>query len=366
MIRTIPKKLTELGRIRIGWQEPNKNGKGKHPAKLNIFRLTSANKPLLHYAARLYGGDVTPWDDAPTPGKFELFTTANAIDVLIPTASAVSVSYEVWSGGGCQKRCNGCLITAHADISRMGQPCECPDDEQARTEAAKTGAACARILRLNVLLPDLPGMGVWRLESKGYYATSELMGTLEMLQGAGLDGTIIEAVLRLEERMDKKAGATRRYVVPVLWPKYTPRQILAGGRYAMIEAPAEEQKTLQEHISDLYGDRAPRQGSASADPIAAPAAHEPGQGSLKTKIDAIMEENGMSPAQQGVAWERWHAKYPDLTPAVLTIIYEGLEERVHNLYAQEIDAAMVREDMEQDREPGDEAEEEELLRWPPK
>ena len=107
MIRTLPKKLTELGRIRIGDQEPSANGRSKHPHKLDAFRLTCSNKPLLHFAANLYGGEVRAWEDAPTDGQWELYTTCNALDVLIPTMSAVSVQYEMWSAGGCKLRCTG-------------------------------------------------------------------------------------------------------------------------------------------------------------------------------------------------------------------------------------------------------------------
>jgi hypothetical protein len=98
-------------------------------------------------------------------------------------------------------------------------------------------------------------------------------------------------------------------------------------------------KSVEEHASDLWGADAPRAPAAKA------------RNALMHKIDAIMVEQGLSPAQQGAAWEKWHAKYPDLSPAALTMIYEGLTERLHTLYAQEVDAAMVAEDT-LDREPG--------------
>lgn len=330
--RELPKKLSELGRIRIGWQEPNKSGKGRHPAKLSQFRLTSSNAPLLHFAARLYGGEVHPWDDGPAPGIFELFTQANSIDVLIPTASAVSISYEIWSGGGCQRRCTGETVLLCEDATRISTPCMCPLDELVRTEQAKQGLACARILRLSVLLPDLPGMGVWRLESKGYYATAELLGTLEMLGGAGMDHRIIEAVLRLEARSDKREGKPRHYMVPVLWPKYTPRQLLAGGAHALL-APAESQpswesqKTLQAHIDDLYGDRGadisaskPRETKAMVAPV--------GESLLAKSITAMMESVGMDDEGIAQTWKRWEVKYGDFSPGVLTMIHDSLKGRL--------------------------------------
>lgn len=292
MLRTIPKKLTELGRIRIGDREPNSSGRGTHPHKLDTFRLTSSNAALLHFAAGAYGGDVRPWtgDGAPKdehgrPTHTELYTTVNTLDVLIPTLTAVSLSFEQWSAGGCQRRCTGTFIT-HCPLQPglEGSECTCPAEEQARAELAKTGKACARILRLNVLLPDLPGMGVWRLETKGYYATAELMGTLEMLQMAGHEQTIIEASLRLEGRTVKRLGrgegtGTLKFVVPVLWPKYTPRQLLSSGAQRgallmtpdtprLLDAPQEQAKSLEAHIADLYGPQEPanfaREGVAKA------------------------------------------------------------------------------------------------------
>lgn len=260
-MNTLPKRLTELGRIRLGDRVPTSNGKTR-PHKLDAFRLTSPNKPLLHYAAGLYGGEVAPWDGegAPTdengrPTQFELYTEVNSLDVLIPTLMAVSVQYEIWKGGLCTRRCNGTTIQWDADetSTEERQPCRCDANH----------AVCARVLRLNVLLPDLPGLGVWRLDTKGYYATAELLGTCEQLQYAGATHAMIEAVLRLEQRTIKRltpeAGGrskpqTFKFAVPVLWPKYTPRQLLQGASN-MLLTPADQSKALVSHIADLTGDQ---------------------------------------------------------------------------------------------------------------
>jgi hypothetical protein len=242
--RALPKKLSELGRIRIGAREENKSGHGTHPIKLEHFRLTSANKPLLHCAAAAYGGEVVPWAGEGAPdGQFELRSTANALDVLVPTSSAISISYEQWRAGGCVRRCTGDFISqSPLDESLIGQACRCPSDDHARAAAAKTGAACARILRLNVILPDLPGLGLWRLETTGYYATAELLGSLEMLQMG--QHQLVEATLRLEWRQVKRyangKSTTLQFAVPVLWPKFTPRQLLASvdPRLLLMQTPA--------------------------------------------------------------------------------------------------------------------------------
>jgi hypothetical protein len=344
MIRTLPKKLSELGRIRIGDREPNSSGKGTHPHKLDVFRLTSSNGSLLQYAASSYGGEVHPWegDGAPRdehsrPTHFELYTTVNAIDVLIPTFSAVSLSYEQWRAGGCEKRCTGEFIT-HCPLQEalVGTACTCPADDQARAEQAKTGHACARILRLNVLLPDLPGIGVWRLETKGFYGTAELMGTLDMLQMAGQEHNIIEAVLRLEQRTIKKLGTgpgsgTMKFAVPVLWPKYTARQILAGAANVLLAAPlAAEPKALAQNITDLYGGA------------------EEGH-TLKDRINALLAEQGLSSQQRESYWAQMAQRYPDLTePCTLNLLYEHALAAAQRKRAQTIMPATTTRDNAQE------------------
>lgn len=314
MIRTLPRKLVELGRIRIGDQEPTAKG-GKRPHKLDQFRLTSGNKPLLHCAAQLYGGEVRAWEDAPNGDQWELYTGANSLDVLIPTASAVTVQYETWSRGGCTLRCTGEWITKSAKPEQEGLACVCPQDEQQRTEMAKDGKACARILRLNVLLPDLPGMGCWRLETKGYYATAELLGTLDMLQGTGMGHTIIEAVLRLEQRSVKRDGGTRRFNTPVLWPKYTPRQLLAGSSLALLEAPAPTTKALApgEALASLTAelfDRTPPDARASA---------------VGQQIDALLAALA---TDADAYWTKVRGTYPDLTPGALARVRDHLQAKL--------------------------------------
>lgn len=271
MPRHIPRKLTELGRIRLGDRQANSSGKGDHPHKLDKFRLTSSNKPLLEYAARHpdIGGAVSLWGDAPGEGKqWQLYTGTDALDVVIPTFSAVSLSYERWSTAGCEQRCTGEFIThCGRKETLIGTECVCPADDMERARLAQEGKACARILRLNVILPDLPGTGFWRLDTKGFYATAELLGTLGLLKEAGAEHVMIEAVLRLEQRTTKKVGAnggTLHFAVPVLWPKYTFRQIAAAkeAQQGLLMEPQSEPSPLvlvesaAKAADDLYGDGA--------------------------------------------------------------------------------------------------------------
>jgi hypothetical protein len=323
--RLIPHRLTELGRLRLGDRQANSNGRGWHPHKLTAFRLTSSNRSLLQYAAAQYGGAVEPWDDdwAPKdehgrPTQWELYTTATAMDILVPTFSAISLSYERWSASGCQQRCTGTLITAcPLNEALVGTPCTCPADDAERTKLATTGKACARILRLNVLLPDLPGIGSWRLETKGFYATSTLMGSLDLLQMAGQEHQIIEAVLLLEQRTVKRPGTgegtgTLQFVVPVIWPKTTPRALLAKAEHVLFSplSASASPPALREAITDLYG------GTAAEPP-------------LVQRINTLLRDQGQDADAIAAYWGRMTAKYPDIhEPTTLSMLYEKLEAAV--------------------------------------
>src|SRR5688572_2796212 len=105
-IITLQRRARELGRIRIGQVVKGSNGKTR-PEKLDRFRLTAASKPLLEGVARLYGGSVAAWTPANGgPSQWEVVTTSTRLPVLVPP-QPVSQFYELWSGGGCQRRCDG-------------------------------------------------------------------------------------------------------------------------------------------------------------------------------------------------------------------------------------------------------------------
>lgn len=207
-ILTLQRRLREAGRIRIGQQVKTSNGKTR-PAKLDTFRLTSADSSAIEAAAQLYGGTPQQWKDAPIGEQWEVFTTTNAIPVVIPPATtAFTQFYETWSGGGCTRRCDGEreLLT--------DSPCLCATEDE---------GTCKPTTRLSVMLQDLPGLGVWRIETHGYYAATELAGTVEVCIAAATRGQLLPAILRLEQRQVKRAGEqVRKFAVPVIDVQVTP------------------------------------------------------------------------------------------------------------------------------------------------
>ncbi|WP_019548430.1 hypothetical protein [Streptomyces sulphureus] len=209
-ILDLQQRTRELGRIRIGVTAPTQSG-SKRPAKLDRFRFTSASKPLLEKVAALYGGTVADWTPANGgPAAYEVITEARRVPILVPP-QPVSQYYELWSGGGCQRRCDG-VTELLAD-----RACPCGPDPERRE--------CKPTTRLNVVLRDVPGVGVWRLESHGYYAAVELPGVAELLAKAG---GYVEAYLGLEERTAKRDGQTRRWMVPTIDIDIAPSALMAG------------------------------------------------------------------------------------------------------------------------------------------
>jgi hypothetical protein len=207
----LQKRARELGRIRIGQKGP----KGQ-PQKLDRFRLTSYSRPLMEKVAALYGGEVQDWTPQGGAPAFEVITDAKRIPILVPP-QPVTQWLETWTAGGCIHRCDG------ETEMISGEPC----DLGPAHEAAKPTT------RLKVVLRDVEGVGVFRLESHGWNAAAELPESALFLAAVG---GYVEGWLALEERVSKNEGQTRRFIVPVIDIDVTPAQLLAGqGR---VQAPA--------------------------------------------------------------------------------------------------------------------------------
>lgn len=207
----------ELGRIRMG----RKTGEKGRPEKLDKFRFTSASKDLIDSIAALYGGQAAAWNNDGA-AQFEVYTQANRVPILLPP-QPISQWYELWSGGGCQRRCDG-VTNVLGD-----KPCECPSDPLDRAELAAKGRACKPTTRLNVMLRDVPGIGVWRLESHGFHSAVELPMVAEFLAQATEAGTYLPAELALAARSSKRPGVGKRdWLVPIIEVGATLRQIMSG------------------------------------------------------------------------------------------------------------------------------------------
>lgn len=214
-IRDLQTQLRELGRIRAGEKVATASGKTR-PAKLSTWRLTSPSKRLLDAAAEKYGGTVAPWEDEKVQGQqFQLTTDADTLDVIIPPGVSATQFYETWSADGCTRRCDG--------VTEMisGEACKCSPDPEER--------ACKPTTRVRFLLGGIPEVGVWLLQSHGYYAAVEMGAILKLCELATTANRVIPAQLRLEQRTVKKPGkAPNHFAVPVIDIGVSPDQVLTA------------------------------------------------------------------------------------------------------------------------------------------
>lgn len=246
----IQRRGQQIGRIRIGQQVQTKNGKMR-PARLDTFRFTTQSRVAADAIAELYGGTVTDWNN-----EYEVITGESAIGVTVPPRDqVVSQWYEMWSKGGCTRRCDSQI----EQIS--GRPCLCPHaedptdlvevekaaKERARLAAMNPPQACKPITRISLMLPDLPGLGVFRLDTHSYYAAMEIGDAAALMQAARDQGVFLPATLRIDHRQRIAGGQTKKFPVPVLEVMATFREIATGqleaaGTAAQLPPPATQQR----------------------------------------------------------------------------------------------------------------------------
>lgn len=215
-IINLQKRARELGRIRLG----QKGDRGQ-PQKLDRFRLTSASEPLLQKVAELYGGEVKPWTPDGGSPQFEVLTDSRRLPIMVPP-QPVTQWHEAWRKSGCVHRCTG-EINVLTD-----EPCD-PEDPL-HQEALKKPTT-----RLNVVLRDVEGIGVWRVETHGWHAAIELPDVAQFLAQAG---GYVNGWLSLEQRTSIDSSGdrvqTHHFVVPIIEIDVTPAQLMAGhGRVAL-------------------------------------------------------------------------------------------------------------------------------------
>lgn len=215
----IETRAPEAGRIRLGMKS------GKAMKSLDKFRFTSPFKDCIEVLASMYGGEPRPWSDpkASPSSQWEVLTDASEIQVFLPP-SPVSTWYELYSGSGLQRRCDGavCQIPQQTGPNiwePVDNPCVC---------SAKGAMECSPHTRLKVLIPDVPFRGVWRLETKGWNALKELPGMADLITQLNNSGSMVRVALGIEKRTQMRPSGKRNFVTPTLTMLDSPNQILSG------------------------------------------------------------------------------------------------------------------------------------------
>lgn len=229
-MKDLQARAAKVGVIRTGVSVV-KNGK-QRPEKLTRFLLTTESRHVAEAITGVYGGKVDPYH--PMGGAqrgWQVLIGIDEIPVAVPPGqSVVSQWWEMWTGGGLQRRCDGETASVWGEgKGEQRGPCRCPADLMDRAAAAgqKTPAACRPTTRVSLVLPDVPGTGTFMVQSHGLYAAQELGGVAELMARASAAGVMLPALLRLEQRdgVRRPGETTNKFAVPVLQLQHSIREL---------------------------------------------------------------------------------------------------------------------------------------------
>ena len=244
--------------MRLGYTTEAKNGKTR-PVASATWIITSHSQDHVDAAAALWGGTVEHWQPMGNGAQqWRVISQAHTIDAILPPGEPLMQAYELWSKGGCQRRCDG--VTEQF----TGAPCICMAHFGDQWYEQPKGTVCDTKSRLKVILPDMPGMGAWRVETGSFYAADEMAGMIDVIRGTVGDQALIPIRLRIEPRTRIAGGQTKQFVVPVLELRGVTAGELLGGTFAGIASveSAKQQKAIgtgngdMQKIAELYLERA--------------------------------------------------------------------------------------------------------------
>lgn len=239
-ILTLQRQVRELGRLRAGLTVPTSNGRAR-PTSSRSWILTATNRDYLDAAATLWGGQVEEWQPQGNgPKAWRVITETPTIDAILPPGDPLSQHLEMWSRGGCQRRCDG------EREMLSDSPCVCRAQFGDDFHEQEKGTVCDIHTRLNVFLPDLPDIGVWRAESKGFWAANHVAGYVDMIKGTVGPQVMVPVRLRIEPRTKVKDGKTSQFIEIVVELRGATSfgQILAGDMPTIAVAGAPDRAAI--------------------------------------------------------------------------------------------------------------------------
>ncbi|MFH9206504.1 hypothetical protein ACH4J6_16290 [Streptomyces albidoflavus] len=227
---TLKAQGAELGRIRTGYSVPG-NGKRPRPVRSETFVLSSHSREYIARAAELYGGEPEAW--TPQGQKIEqhrVITTARELRAILPPGDPLSQANELWTGGGCARRCDG--ITE--ELTR--RPCLCLAEHGEAWHEQPAGTVCKPTSRINVMLADMPDFGVWRLETHSYYAADAMAGGIDAVLAATDGKSPMPLRVWIEQRQVKRRGETKNFPVVMVVPAIPSLRHALSGPLSMAAA----------------------------------------------------------------------------------------------------------------------------------
>lgn len=231
-ILTIQRQARELGRLRSGYTDSS--GKRPRPVRSDTWIVTSPAEHYVQAAAVEWGGTVEKWQPLGAGAQqFRVITEAVAVDAIMPPGDPLSQSYEQWNRGGCARRCDG-----ETELL-SDQPCLCRAQHGDDWWQQPKDAVCQATTRLNVILPQMPDVGVWRMETHSHWAANEIAAHVDLIRSATRGEHAVPIRLRIEQRQRVADGKTKKFpVVAVELRGVTAGQVLAGTILGSLSGPA--------------------------------------------------------------------------------------------------------------------------------
>jgi hypothetical protein len=219
-ILTLQRQARELGRLRTGYT----TGEKSRPVRSDTWILTSHSEHYMRAAAEEFGGTCREVAaDRQRRRRSGASSPTRPIDAIMPPGDPLSQTNELWSGGGCQRRCDG--VTEQLSDS----PCLCLAQHGEQWHEQPKGKVCAATTRLNVILPDMPDVGIYRVETHSFYAANEIAATVDLIRNATGGHAAVPIRLRIEQRQRVANGQTKKFPVVVVELRgATAGQILGG------------------------------------------------------------------------------------------------------------------------------------------
>ncbi|MFD0078188.1 hypothetical protein ACFVIY_37805 [Streptomyces sp. NPDC127166] len=224
-ILTMQRQAAQLGRIRTGYSRPSSKPGGRRvPVRSETFVLSSHSREYIERAAELYGGEPEAW--TPQNSKIEqhrVITETSELRSILPPGDPLSQANELWTGGGCARRCDG--VTEQ--LTR--KPCLCLAEHGEGWHEQPAGTVCKPTSRIAVMLADMPDLGVWRLESHSWYAADAMAGGIDMVLAATDGKSPMPLRMWIEQRSVVRRGKTKNFPVVMVVPSIPSlRQALSG------------------------------------------------------------------------------------------------------------------------------------------
>ena len=229
--RFLQSRYTQVGKVRMGLAPGSTDNNTKYPAKLDTFRFTSPGRHLIEAIAERYGGSPRPWRHPSRGNQFEVITRTVDIPVYVPRQNP-DPWFELWGAKTTlQRRCDG--VTERL----RNRACLCDPEGVLPRDAPRP---CKVTIRLSVMLADIPGIGVWGVESHGWNAVDEWT-TYGPLVNALPPGQFWPGRMILEQRSSnavtmrdgEEVREAREYYVPLIMFDRVTVQALASGAAAL-------------------------------------------------------------------------------------------------------------------------------------